>query len=170
MLSLGKIIVIFFGFYTTLSFGQLMNSHSRDEAIADINNHKSHIESILVVYAEDHEEHIDSLMIVNAENFEDISLELYTTVLEFDAEDHEKMYVIAQNYTITNWHSVEMTDYGIKLITKENTQTSKINTIQFTWIVGSKEVRRLIHDALRYLIDVNKVYQKKKRDANTYQD
>lgn len=169
MCSLGKLIV-FFSFYSTLSFGQLMDSHSWDEVVADINNHKNHIENIIIAYADDHEQHIDSLMIVNAENFEEISLELYTTALEFDTEDHEKMYVIAQNYAITNWRAVKLTDYGIILIVNEETQASKINTIQLTWIVDSKEIRRLMHDAFRYLTDTNKVYQEKKRDANTYQD
>lgn len=167
MHSLVKIIIIFFGFYPTLSLGQLMNSHSWNETIADINNHKSHIENIIIAHAEDHEEHIDSLMIVNAENFEDISLELYTTVLEFDTEDHEKMCVIGQNYAITNWNAIELTDYGIILIVNEETQASKIDTIRFTWVVDSEEIRRLMHDAFRYLIDANKVYQEKKRNANT---
>jgi len=165
-----KIIITFFALYSTLILGQHKNSHSWDEAVADINNHKSHIESIIIAYAEDHEEHIDSLMIVNTENFEDISLELYSTVLEYDMEDNEKMYVIAQNYTIINWHTVEKTDYGITLILNEEAQTSKINTVQLTCSVDSKEIRHLIHDAFRYLTDANKVYQKKKRDANTCQN
>lgn len=165
-----KIILIFFALYFTLTFGQQKNSRSWDGVIANINDYKSHFENILITYSGNEEEHIDSLMIVNAENFEDISLELYTTVLEFDAQNHEKLYVIGQNYTITSWHAVELTDYGIILIGKEETEASKINTIQLTWVVDSKEVRRLIHDAFRYLIDANKVYLKKKRDANSCKD
>lgn len=163
MLSFNKTIIIFFVFYSTVALGQQQNSNSWDEVVADINNHKGHIEGITIIHTENYEEHIDSLMIVNTENFEDISLELYTTDLELGPGDelNEKMYVITQNYAISTWNGVEVTDYGIIVTLNEKTQTSETNR-KLTWVVDSKEIRRLLYDAFEYLIDTKNLIRKRK--------